>query len=208
MSRRGRKPWNASITAPLQALIDDELRAAALSVREIYDQHNLRRFATWHTFRQWAKTRQRELGVELSGADASPAPNDAAATGPSSSSSSASASDSSADCSPGTPPSAANADGLNRDMLLMTLQSMTQALLAGRCKPGHLASFMDSAVRLEKLRLDEQATRRANELHEAKMTELRGKMRAAVKSAEDAGQKSFSRDDVYDMIDRVMRGEA
>ena len=82
------------------------------------------------------------------------------------------------------------------------LRAMQEALDAKRLKSYTLPSFVKALIDLRELNIKEESEKRAAELHEMKLRELR----KAVDKQTEGGAKSLTRGDVYDLIDNVMRG--
>jgi hypothetical protein len=85
---------------------------------------------------------------------------------------------------------------------------MGTEVAAGRAKLYELAQTLRAVVTLEQLRLAEQAEQRAAELHELKLADLRSQVKAAVEDKTAGGTQTLTREDVYDLVDQVMRGAA
>lgn len=117
---------------------------------------------------------------------------------------------------PGPPP------GTALDLLEQVTAALQDSLSAGRMKDGKLPEVLNSLVKLARLqqleedgrRKDERlaqladANKRAQEQHELKIADMRKAMKAAVETKTESGAKPITREDVYDMIDQVMRGAA
>lgn len=185
--RKGRKRWDSVLSQSQRDAIDAHIRAGVLDAGEIYDQCNMVRYCKERTFRRYVRERSAVLASKSSGPDL-----------PSSSS----------DCSSPTPStSGSTSDSTIASLMERTLQSMADALVAGAVEPYVIPKFISSLNALQKFQLEEEAAKRAAELHAMKMTELRGKLKAELETPENAQKKTFTRADVADMVDRVMRGE-
>lgn len=94
--------------------------------------------------------------------------------------------------------------GESPGLLGTCLEAIGEAVAAGRVKVYELTQAVRALVALEQLRLAQADEARKAELHEHRMKDFR----AAVEQATDAGRKTLSREDVYELVDQVMRGEA
>lgn len=79
-------------------------------------------------------------------------------------------------------------------------------LRAGNAKLYELVLLSRSRRESDKLALEQQAEKRATELHELKLKDLRTRFKAEVEAKTEGG-KTLGREDVYDLIDKAMRGE-
>ena len=112
--------------------------------------------------------------------------------------------------------------GTALDLLEQVTDAIQDSLSAGRLKDGKLPEVLNSLVKLARLqqleedgrRKDERlaqladANKRAQEQHELKIADMRKALKAAVETKTESGAKPITREDVYDMIDSVMRGTA
>ncbi len=69
-----------------------------------------------------------------------------------------------------------------------------------------IASALRALADRRRLTIDEFAEKRAAELHDIKIEQLSKDIRRDVEARTEDG-KTLSREDVYDMIDKIMRGE-
>lgn len=79
-------------------------------------------------------------------------------------------------------------------------------LQAGNAKLYELVLLSRSRRESDKLALEREADKRAGEIHELKLKDLRTRFKAAVTEKTEGG-KTLAREDVYDLIDKAMRGE-
>lgn len=84
------------------------------------------------------------------------------------------------------------------------LESLEIALERNDIKVYELSAALRTLIEFGHLDIQRAAEARAQELHELKLNDLR----KAVETASDGGTKELSAQAVYDVIDRVMRGEA
>jgi hypothetical protein len=105
-----------------------------------------------------------------------------------------------------------NLAGLTEDqlfdrMLRRILVRGLERIDAGDTKAYEDARYLSEALRFQRLKIDEAVDDRAAELHELKLTELRKSMKEAVDARTGSGEQ-MGREEVYDLIDSIMRGEA
>jgi len=208
----GRMPWWRKCPASLVQRARDMLAARAQTPRQIYDDLNLQRHLPFSTFRRWCTEVRKEwryhreagLGARGSGirrrdADApypdpgprTPDPESCALPG----------------CSPSLPCGPPSSEQVDR-AIAGCVEAIGEALLAGRIGKLNVAAALGNLKELKTLSLEEQANRRANEIHELKLADLRSKVKAAVEDKTAGGTKNLTREDVYDLVDQVMRGAA
>lgn len=102
---------------------------------------------------------------------------------------------------PGAPPSI-------EALIEASLRTLHQAVLAQSVPEYALPRVLTALAGLQRLAIEEQAERRAAELHELKLTQLRQSLRQAVEAASQSGAEPLTREAVYDLVDQVMRGAA
>jgi len=188
--------------------------------RQIFDSlalasHGVR----FPTFRRWCTEVRREQRYRRGAAGLSPRGVNAAAPDPRGVNAAAPESS----VSPGLPPSPASGSpsSLARPpavpwpappperILAATLEAMELALVTPDAVPPYkLPDFVKAMLAIRDLTLSEQANRRAEELHEIRLADLRSKVKTAVEDKTAGGTKSLTREDVYDLVDQVMRGAA
>lgn len=131
--------------------IEAELDAGVGSVREIYDRHNLVRFASLVTVAHWAARRRRDR-TERRGADTG-------GDGPS-------------------PPASCCSSPSGGPLLSRCVEFLDAAITDGRVKVYEVAQAMRALLAIEEAGLAANADRRAEELHELKLAELRKRQAA------------------------------
>ena len=94
-----------------------------------------------------------------------------------------------------------------QSLLQLSLDALTEAIVAKTINPAAIPSAVKAVVSLSELTLKEDAAERAEELHEIKLAQLREKMKVAIDEKTEDGAKELTRADVYDLVDKVMRGE-
>lgn len=205
--KSGPTPWTANCPQPVLARINEALDARDQSPRAIYDALNLTRFCRFHTFRRYVTQRRAERAaraeVEHFGFNQTgPAPDaEAAPTSDAPPSSSDSPSAPLPLVTEVTPAALSTATAL-------CIDAITETLLAGRIGKLDVAKALRSLAVVKQVSISEQAEQRARELHELKLADLRCKLHVAVEAKTAAGTKTLTREDVYDLVDQIMRGAA
>ena len=95
------------------------------------------------------------------------------------------------------------------DMIEMGKKAMREFnkhLDAGAIPPYVLIDLMRASQASQLVELKQQAEERAAELHEVKMQQISKDLRKEVDERTQDGEK-LTRENVYDMIDKIMRGE-
>lgn len=80
------------------------------------------------------------------------------------------------------------------------------ALQAGDAKLYEIVSTLSRVHDFDRLQMERAAEARAADKHEAWKKEVEKSIRSTLDDESNADKKSFTREDVYDMIDQVMRG--
>lgn len=168
------------LLARLDALIDGGQKSA----REIFVELGLVKHVAERTLRTYVTRRRRERAAR---ADSEPGKAELCSTGDSSSASE----------------SPASSDAL----LAASIDKAYSAVLAGQVKASTLASLMIAVSALKGSKVREEADRRAGEKHEVWKAEKSRQLKSSVDEKTQNGAKSLTRDDVYDLVDKVMRGE-
>ena len=175
--KRGRPNWYDKTPAAVRRRVTEAVEGKE-SARVIFNRLNLKRFTRLSTFRHYCTEQRRELAARKS------------------------SSVSVSDChSPGSTASCADPRTRIRESALESIQA---AIDAGNVKVYELNNTLRMLADLDRVEIQQEAERRAKELHEAKLKELR----AAVETETESGTKSLSRENVYDLVDKVMRGAA
>lgn len=86
------------------------------------------------------------------------------------------------------------------------LTSALRAFDAGDPKLYEIVSVLARVQEHDRVAVQQEAGKRAAEIHELKLKDLRTRFKADVE-AKTQGDKTLSREDVYDLIDKAMRGE-
>lgn len=89
-----------------------------------------------------------------------------------------------------------------RNRLLVAIYETAQS----GAKPYELASLFARVQDHDRIEIQKAADERAQDKHEAWKKEVEKSIRSTLDSESNADKKSFTREDVYDMIDQVMRG--
>lgn len=82
-----------------------------------------------------------------------------------------------------------------------------EAAVAGGMKPYEMASLIARVQEHDRLAIQRDADKRAAELHRIKLDQLSKDLRKDIDAKTEGGTKTLNREDVYDMIDKIMRGE-
>ncbi len=85
--------------------------------------------------------------------------------------------------------------------------SALERLRAGDAKVYELVLLSKSRREHDKLELEKAAESRAEELHRIKLEQVSKTLRKDVDERTEGGTKTLKREEVYDMIDKIMRGE-
>lgn len=104
------------------------------------------------------------------------------------------------------PPPAERAAPTWEEIERRVLAGMLERLDAGDTKMYELATVIGRRHERSRLDIDVEANRRAQEKHDEWKKEVEKSIRSTLDDESKAGKKSFTREDVYDMIDKVMRG--
>lgn len=94
-------------------------------------------------------------------------------------------------------------EDLRRHILVNAMANLE----SGDAKLYETVALLSRIQAFDKLEIDRAADTRAAELHELKLTELRKSMKEAVDARTGSGEQ-MGREEVYDLIDSIMRGEA
>ena len=92
------------------------------------------------------------------------------------------------------------------DLDRMARRAMLEALQAGNTKVYELVMLSKSRREADKLDLERMAEARAEELHRTKIAALAANLKKDVDTRTGEG-KTLTREEVYDAIDKAMRGE-
>jgi hypothetical protein len=87
------------------------------------------------------------------------------------------------------------------------LSSALASLDAGDMKPYEVVGFMSRVQEWERIDIERRAETRAEELHKVKLDQLSKDLRKGIEQKTEGGTKDLSREAVYDLIDRAMRGQ-
>lgn len=204
--KSGPTPWTVNCPPAVLAKLNEALDARDQSPRAIYDGLNLTRFCRFHTFRRYASARRKDraarAGDYFGFNQTGPAGDAAALPTPD-------ASPSSSDSPPAPlPPVSEVTPAALSTATALCIEAITETLLAGRIGKLDVAKALRSLAALKQVAISEQAELRAQELHELKLADLRSQLRGAVESKTAAGTKTLTREDVYDLVDQIMRGAA
>lgn len=99
-----------------------------------------------------------------------------------------------------------NEEQLFERMMRRVLIRGIERIDAGDTKGHEDAKFLAQTLRYQRLKIEEAAEARAEEIHQAKVEQLTKELREEVDKRSPNGE-SMGREEVYDLIDRVMRGE-
>ena len=94
------------------------------------------------------------------------------------------------------------------DLLQRLLSAQQERIDAGDLKilPS-IAINIRALIACMQLTLEERAEARAAELHKIKIDQLSKDLQKDVETKSEGGTKTLTRDDVYDLIDKAMRGQ-
>lgn len=210
--KRGRTGWTAKCGRELLRRVKEAADACDLSARDIYDKFNLARFVKSDAFDKWCQRRRRErenrqaerFGFNQSGKELTAENAENAESTEINNQDSSAASATSAVALPEQP-----IDGTRIDLVIaQCVEAISEALATGRLGKLDVGKALRSLAALKELCIAEAAEKRAQELHEIKLADLRSKMKAAVDKETGGGTKSVTRDDVYQLVDDIMRGKA
>lgn len=81
-----------------------------------------------------------------------------------------------------------------------------QAAMSGEMKPYEMASLIARVQEHDRIGIQKEAEARAAELHRIKLEQLSKTLKKDVDTKSENGTKTLQREDVYDMIDKIMRG--
>jgi len=169
--KRGRTDWTCRCPRTTLASVLAAADADVDSARGIYDRWNLGRYVRGDAFAKWLRRRRRERAARRTEDSAGPS-----ASAPSLTSCSSPAS------------SDSPTDSTSGGALALCLEAMTEAVQRGATGKVDLAGAIRALAALEKLRLEGQAEKRAQELHETRMTDYRAKQEAALEGVSKASQ--------------------
>lgn len=94
------------------------------------------------------------------------------------------------------------------DNLQRLLAMQQECLDAGDTKVlPSIAIAQKALIACMQLRFEEEAEKRAAELHQIKVTQLTKDLRSEVDARSENGNKTLTRAEVYDMIDAIARGQ-
>lgn len=182
MERRGRKPKGIAIDDLEPTLREEIVRAIESSVdqsvRSLYAQFGLaQRGVGWASFEKWAgKIRRDARGQRVQERLAS-----------------------------------MDAEGETEEQLIAKLRRRVLVEANARAEEGdtkayELVALWSRIMDHDRLDIDKAAEARAKEKHDAWRKEVEKSIRSTLDDESNADKKSFTREDVYDMIDKVMRG--
>lgn len=182
--KHGRPTWESKCPAGMLNRAKEAIDSGEAAARA-YDRLNLKRFVSKSTFRSWALRRRKDQAARQ---EDQPAASDASS-------------------SPASSPSS-RSEPLPLSVRKAAIEQMQQRLDCGEVPPYMLPQYVKSMVELANLDLRESAEERALEIHETKMVELRAKAKQEVEAKTVGGTKPMTREDVYDLVDKIMRGAA